>query len=326
MSKAVLFLRAQTSLHPGAAASTGAIDLPIQRERHTDWPLIQSSSIKGVLRDAYRMHLVRLSADDPKKCADRAEADRSLDVTEMFGPPVGEVLEHAGALAVTDARLLAFPVRSARGGYALVTCPGVIERMERDLALVGQSIPDTSPPSQTILPALDEAICASNAGGLLLRASQANRPAGDQIILEDLLFTVHRPPTDPATATPRRSQTDRLARWLAGKGAGDAGERLVVIHDDAFTHLVKYGTELVTRIGLDYDTKHVRTGALFLQEFLPPETILYVLLLAEDTRKSGSSRTGTRIIQDIEAVVNGARLLQIGGDVTTGKGWCWARI
>ena len=32
----------------------GVVDLPIQRERHTGWPVVSGSALKGVLRDACR--------------------------------------------------------------------------------------------------------------------------------------------------------------------------------------------------------------------------------------------------------------------------------
>ena len=34
---ALLFLHAQTSLHPGSGTALGVVDLPVQRERHTQW-------------------------------------------------------------------------------------------------------------------------------------------------------------------------------------------------------------------------------------------------------------------------------------------------
>ncbi|NMB17226.1 MAG: hypothetical protein GX980_08970 [Firmicutes bacterium] len=49
-TKGVLFLYGQSWLHPGAGASTGSIDLPVQREVHTDYPMIPASSVKGSLR------------------------------------------------------------------------------------------------------------------------------------------------------------------------------------------------------------------------------------------------------------------------------------
>jgi len=50
--KRILYLFTRTPLHVGAGASVGAIDQPIVRERHTGFPVIPGTTIKGVLRDA----------------------------------------------------------------------------------------------------------------------------------------------------------------------------------------------------------------------------------------------------------------------------------
>src|SRR5437660_12574596 len=50
----LLFLHAQTGLHPGSGTALGTVDLPVQRERHTRWPLIPGSALKGILRDLCR--------------------------------------------------------------------------------------------------------------------------------------------------------------------------------------------------------------------------------------------------------------------------------
>ena len=44
-------LHAISPVHAGAGSATGAVDLPIQRERHTGWPHIQASGIKGAFRE-----------------------------------------------------------------------------------------------------------------------------------------------------------------------------------------------------------------------------------------------------------------------------------
>ena len=37
-------------LHAGSGQAVGAVDLPIQRERHTGWPHVQASGVKGAFR------------------------------------------------------------------------------------------------------------------------------------------------------------------------------------------------------------------------------------------------------------------------------------
>jgi CRISPR-associated protein Cmr4 len=46
----LLFLHALTAMHPGSGTALGVVDLPVQRERHTGWPTIPGTSVKGVLK------------------------------------------------------------------------------------------------------------------------------------------------------------------------------------------------------------------------------------------------------------------------------------
>ena len=48
-----LFLICETPLHAGSGDDLGIVDLPIQRERHTSFPKIEASSLKGALREAF---------------------------------------------------------------------------------------------------------------------------------------------------------------------------------------------------------------------------------------------------------------------------------
>ncbi|MGA2174465.1 MAG: type III-B CRISPR module RAMP protein Cmr4 [Verrucomicrobiota bacterium] len=109
MSKSkILYLFTRTPLHVGAGASVGAIDQPIVRERHTGFPIIPGTSLKGVLRDA-------ASRDNETK----------QHVNDMFGEGFGSGSDNfsAGKISFGEAKLLAFPVRSAKGSFAFATCP-----------------------------------------------------------------------------------------------------------------------------------------------------------------------------------------------------------
>src|SRR5262249_11585540 len=138
-SGGLLGLHALTALHPGSGAALGTVDLPVQRERHTHWPTVAGSALKGILRDACREQ-VKASYQ-----GDRKQADESAAITQLFGPPTQPSAEHAGSVSVTDARLLAYPVRSLKGVFAWVTCPAVLERLQRDVTLVGEKLPAFDP-------------------------------------------------------------------------------------------------------------------------------------------------------------------------------------
>jgi len=202
---AFLWIHALTPLHPGSGTALGVVDLPVQRERHTQrhtqWPTIPGSSLKGVLRDAYRR-------------GGNGQGDGGkASVEVVFGPDVGEAEKHAGAVSITDARLFAFPVRSLQGVFAWVTSPGVLQRFKSDLAL-------------------------------------ANQQGGQS-----------------SWAVPELPQ---------GKAVAHSKSPLAIVDDDTFTHFARYSTEVTARIGLDYEHKTVRQGALFYQEFLPAECVFYL--------------------------------------------------
>ena len=125
-------------------------------------------------------------------------------------------------------------------------------------------------------------------------------------------------------STPLATSTKTL---LEQAGAEDAGSRIVILSNDAFTHVVRYCTEVTTRIALEYDTKRVKDGALFVLEMLPPETILYSVLLVSTIRGGKSAQLAQRdVTLKLQNSLGSPGLLQIGGEETTGKGWCWAKI
>lgn len=293
MSKnAMLFIHALTSLHPGSGTALGVVDLPVQRERHTNWPTIPGSSLKGVLREARR----------PKN----GNSDDREKWLAVFGPETAEADAHAGALSLTDARILAFPVRSLKGVFAWVTCPAVLERLNRDLCLTG-----LNGFGGTLCLKKGEAACVEDSPLLVEEKSEK------KLVLEEFDFT-------------RSSDAGDVAEWLAKRATRDEGTQnrlkthLVVLYDDDFTHFVRHATEVVARVGLDYERKTVKSGALFYQEFLPAETIFYSVILAEKSRRKDSSMSETAVLDYVSK--NLPRVLQIGGDETIGKGLCAVKM
>src|SRR5690606_18647908 len=97
--------------HAGTGQGIGLIDLPTARERATEHPLVPGSSIKGVLRDA-------------------TAKPHEAKVKELFGSTDGS----AAMVRISDARVLAFPVKSDRGTFAWVTSRYVLLRFARDCA------------------------------------------------------------------------------------------------------------------------------------------------------------------------------------------------
>ncbi len=298
---ALLFLHAQTALHPGSGTALGTVDLPVQRERHTEWPVIPGSALKGVLRDACR-EAIAVGLPSEGAGSRRQRADETARIAGGFGPARVEGDEaHIGALSVTDARLLAFPVRSLKGVFAWITCPLSLQRLKRDLALAGGNADFTVPE-----PEPDRAICPKTALCV----------PPDRLVLEEFDYTIAGDAPD-------------VTAWFAGHVSNDPGtlkrleSHLVVLHDGDFTHYVKHATEVVARVGLDYERKTVKDGALFYQEFLPAETIFYSVVLAGPSRRKDDRTTAQEWLGYLRQTV--PSVIQVGGDATVGKGLCSIR-
>ncbi|RMG39815.1 MAG: type III-B CRISPR module RAMP protein Cmr4 [Planctomycetota bacterium] len=289
----LLFLHAQTPVHPGSGTAIDVVDLPVQRERHTHWPLIPGTSLKGILRDACRPA--------------RGEDGNGKKWLAVFGPEQSNAEKHAGALTITDARLLAFPVRSLRGVFAWATCPSVLHRLARDLRMVGAADGRLEDALKSLDP--NAVLCAKDSPLLV---------DGNDIVLEEYDFS-------------RNGDCESIREWLAQNAVPRDGftdvelaRRLVVLPDDTFTHFAQHATEVVARIGLDYERKTVKQGALFYQEFLPTETILYSVVLANRSRSKDCSLSAAEVLEFVEQGL--PPVIQVGGDETTGKGLCAVRL
>ena len=285
VSKARLYwLHTITSLHVGAGRGAGAIDLPLVRERATQWPYVPGSGVKGVLASLHR------AAD-----AGSREGNNAL----AFGkpPPVDnatDVSESAGSLVFCDARLLCLPVRSLIGTFAWVTCPLALQRLTDDWQRAGvKGLPAL--PSLTV----DEVACVPK---------ECQLKHNEKIYLEDLdLEAVDCPLT--------ARWADKLATALAIDPASFK-QRLVVVHNDVFQFLCTTALEVRARIGIDSASKTVKDGALWYEEALPSESILYGLVWC-DKVFGGGTVTAERLL---EQYCQGEVTLQMGGKASTGKG------
>ena len=122
----MMWVHAISPIHVGCGFGVGVVDLPILREKATNWPILPGSGLKGVV-------VARAGASDPDKRENLAQA--------AFGKPDTrddkenkDVPANAGALIISDARLVLLPVRSLYGTFAWVTCPLALRRLARDLA------------------------------------------------------------------------------------------------------------------------------------------------------------------------------------------------
>jgi len=309
-------LQAATSLHPGSGSDVGVVDLPVQRERHTQFPKIEASSLKGAIRSAAQGRLLPGEPEDVHRCR----------ITLLFGTDPEKARKpgattQVSAIALSDARLLFFPVRSLKGVFAWVTAPMVVRRFKREMILYG---PSGWEELAEHLPILASGTTASPFLWLNEKPRTEDRASGT-VVLEEYAFSVKE--DESARTLARMFDRVLFGRDLGGEEGLEA--RLVVLDDDAFRDFVLLSTEVQPRIAIDPNTGTVAGKALWYEEHLPPETIFYGFLLVGNAREGEATcrdRTGIRTADDVLQWMADKEkgffpsVFQLGGDATVGKG------
>lgn len=317
----VLFIYCVSPVHLGAGTAVGLIDNPIQRERHTDYPMFAGSGLKGAIRHHY---WASYEGEKP---------DRRL-LNRLFGPDTNNAAEHAGALSFGDAQLVAFPVRSARRGFVYVTSPLCLGRLVRMLQVAGvdMELPEL-PDLQGQALVCDEALLEDRCIALETFEFAARVDKHLQAIAVKLAENAL--PDDPAY------------QYFQAKVSTD----LVCLPEAEFAHFVKHATVVEPHVRIDDVSGTAAEGGLFYTENLPPESLMVSLIMASRERvkekkprseaatsAEGSTDTQSSPEQPLTAEtvmdtllggkteedgtlppLNGL-LLQVGGDATTGRG------
>ena len=278
-----------TPLHVGTGRGVGYIDLPIAREKVTNWPCIPGSAVKGVVADHFG------ATEDERKTNGlvRAAFGMANDSSTI------EANSTAGSLVFTDARIVCLPIRSFYGTFAWVTSPFCLERLKRDTGLAVPSV---------------------NAKSAVVAGTTKLVRDGTKLYLEDLDLdcTKSKEADECAELIARAVFADR-PDWQA-----IFRERLAIVSDDIFTFLCEAGTEVSAHIRIDEESGTVAPKALWYEEALPVETLLAgtvwcdrVYRNKEDAKGADGDLTKEKLLENF---CSRPLELQIGGKASTGKG------
>lgn len=284
----LLLFQCLSPLHAGTGQGVGLIDLPIAREKSTHVPCVPGSSLKGALRAG---------------CEDPARQKK------VFGPEPDHADEHAGAAQFSDLTLLFLPVRSLRGTFAWVTSGYLLRRLARDLADLGaKDLPASIPP------VAEEGNCAVPSESTRLTTRDG------VLVLEDLDLK-------RSVSTEFGAWVEWLAKRLYPDGMLHANEwrdalvaQTALLHDDTFSYLLETATEVTARIRLAKDTRTVERGALWYEESLPVESLLWGVASAIPVREGRAGEiVGVETVFETLAELC-QRPVQLGGKATVGRG------
>lgn len=272
--KKTVFYHCITPLHMGSGTELGIVDLPIQRERHTGFPKMEASGIKGAFR-----------ALSEKLSEGKGEIDK------IYGPETKENEQEAsmGELQFGDGRILLLPVRSAKGIFAWVTCPYVLDRFIRECVEEQNRVE-----WETLL---TEAFKLIDTKAILLDSNSDIAVEQSVVILEDFKFEVG---TEVGMLN-IENIPERLKKHI------------LIITDEVFSYFCEMATEIITRIRIG-DDGVVEDGALFTEEFVPEETVFYTVMQAKK-----------EIFEDWKKIISyqdeNNNIIQLGGNTTLGKGF-----
>lgn len=332
-----------TPLHCGTGQAAGAIDQLIARERHTGHPLIPATSIKGRLRD--------IAVFKAENNSDQNKKDEAASIlAKIFGPGIDKGDEHAGALVLTDARLIAFPVRSLQAVFYWITCPMILKRCQRDLAIA--KIPSAPPSSDSeppeddtkedqvaikkIISSLPAKVPEDNRGtarGNKIRISGPGSGSGTDagagtspapLILEDLAYEGNDLFWNDENAK-------KWAKWLQclipkkEPNRSRILDHLVILPDKDYDDLVTRTTPVTARIALnkDKDKDNKTSDNLWYEETLPPDSLFYTLLCLRECLRD-KQMDMAQILSYLKTLP--VSPIQFGGNETVGQGWCHWQI
>ncbi|MFZ8787790.1 type III-B CRISPR module RAMP protein Cmr4 [Thermocrinis sp.] len=259
MRKEYYLLKVLTPLHIGAGQGLGHVDLPIVREAHTNFPYIPGTSLKGALRNLEINQVARARGEKPSQVEERLTKNKFdqkeediLRLAKIFGV-AGEGAEEgkevgAGKVLFSDAFIVLFPVKSAKGIFSLTTCPYVINRFF-ELLGIDQRVKDVPEGKVKVL----------NTNGHKNLINDKNKY---KLLLEEFVFEAE--------------ESEELKKFveLVGTFVGEGKkQRIVCVNDTDFMDFVSNYTEVQTHIKINLDTGTADRGALWTEEYVPAESI-----------------------------------------------------
>jgi CRISPR-associated protein Cmr4 len=331
--KATLFLLCETALHAGSGDDVGIVDLPIQREKHTNFPKIEASSFKGAMREAFENNanskaqnfkdwkgadvmVHRLFGFDEGSIRDEKDVEdtpkkRLIDKFkyEKNGKKV-EGHDRSGCIAFTDARLLLFPVKSMKGVFVWVTCSQVLNKLAADLAITGVKI-------KTLDTVKSIEIGEGKAG-----VASSAPVVSDVVILEEYAY-------EAIESKDIRDFAEELSEIVFSSKELEywknlLQKNLVILNDTDFRDFTQMSTEVITRTKIDNDTGTVDkdNGALFTEEYLPNDAVLYTSVFASDEYGKQKETMSAKEVMNhvVEKIEGDITYFQLGANATLGKG------
>lgn len=272
LERLVVTMYAESQIHAGKGMDIGVVDLPIQRERTTKFPIIQG--VKGSLRSNIKLaknEEIEIFGSDPSESSSGEESK-------------------PGSVAFSEAKILLFPVRQPDRLFVWVTSPLALlrflsvletEKAKQLLAKVEQTkLSD------------EEALSITTDGEIWLEEIKIKAKKCEW--LKELAELI--------------SESVGSIEYIKNKVKTD----IIVVKDEVFSSILETMTDVVPRVRIDKEKGTVAQGALWYEEYLPQDTIMYFV-----ARKTAYAKEDA--LDKLKAKID-EQLITIGGKESVGKG------
>lgn len=298
----LVFMLPITPLHVGSGKEAGAVDLPVQRDP-LGYPVVWGSSVKGALRGFMSL------------------GGYGKVVEELFGPERGSPELEIGKMFVSDFRLLAISGGCGLGGclytsrYLLLNFREVLQllkmfsgreegKYEEYLGKIDEVLECIS--GKEIVLSTDSEGILSLGGGIYVSNEGGGLPYKTcdhlRVFFRDVLAEVYE---------------DEIAEWFS--------RRVVSLPDDLAVEVI--GRRLVmkiTRVALDYESKRVRSGALWSEEAVPEHSLFAGMFMFRKRSKGNNENERKSPYEMFKEAVCGkdgcSFYVVVGGHETVGRG------
>lgn len=234
----------------------GRVDLSIVREPGTRVPKIPGTSLHGAVR-SYAAQLYE-TPEAAGQNQDRVQNPDLNPICYTFGyikkqGNGNQVAAYSGVVSICDAHVLLFPVHSMVGPVWVST----VERLE-DAGIQVANVPQNWQTDQALLTwSRSEPL---NVGWLMVGIAEGQA----------------------SLTVPANWQSDQ--RWQT------IASRIVLVHENLFSHIVNSNLEVRTSVSINPQTGAAEEGALFTYEAIPRATFLTTEVILDDYRDGSNGR------------------------------------
>lgn len=294
----LVFAVSLTKLHPGAGRSPGIVDLPVIRDP-LGYPFIPGTMFKGSLKTSLIKKYSLDKKDEKIKC--------------LLGPEPEEPEKYTGALTISDLYPLFFPAPSTYRGLVYVTSRVLLSRAyeiartfgnHNDLTQALGSLLDNSEENRIVIIGEDEQPRTRiiRIGAYTMKADFKNLPGDNQ-------------------NNPLKSIENNLTNLHVLYHRVPLSNRIVILPEEYAVPVIESLLIRISRVRLDRETKTVKQGGLWTEEYIPWGTVFMGAIIDNGFKHNNcTGKIGDDPTKTLLQLTSNKFTLSIGGKETVGGG------